>query len=93
MYFFLKKTTSILQKYYAKTTEFIKESIQLYSSVQKTSFNTMQEIEVVNVRLPEEVVNQLDLLVETNIYKSRSELIRSLLREHVSENKLNEANK
>ncbi len=48
----------------------------------------MQEIETINVRIPKEIVNQLDSLLERNIYKSRSELIRVLLREELSQWKM-----
>jgi metal-responsive CopG/Arc/MetJ family transcriptional regulator len=45
----------------------------------------MQDVEIINVRLPDEVVKQLDALLDKKIYKSRSEIIRSLLREEVIE--------
>jgi Arc/MetJ-type ribon-helix-helix transcriptional regulator len=40
----------------------------------------MQVIEVVNVRLPSEIVKWLDGLVKKRIYKSRSEAIRHFIR-------------
>jgi metal-responsive CopG/Arc/MetJ family transcriptional regulator len=45
----------------------------------------MQKVEVVNVRLPKEVINWLDQLVAKNIFKSRSEAIRQFAREYVLE--------
>ena len=42
-------------------------------------------IEVLNVRLPSEIVKWLDSLVEKGIYKSRSEAIREFCREYVNE--------
>ena len=44
----------------------------------------MQEkIQVMNVRLPEEIVKWLDSLVEQNIYGSRSEAVRDFIRQYV----------
>ena len=43
----------------------------------------MQKIETINIRLPKEIITQLDSLLEKKIYKSRSELIRVLLREEL----------
>jgi Arc/MetJ-type ribon-helix-helix transcriptional regulator len=42
------------------------------------------EIEILNVRLPSEIVKWLDSLVERGIYKSRSEAIREFCRQHVN---------
>ena len=47
----------------------------------------MQESEVINVRLPSEVTNNLDKLLEKKLFTSRAELIRTLLREYAQENK------
>ena len=38
------------------------------------------DIEILNVRLPSEIVKWLDSLVERGIYKSRSEAIREFCR-------------
>lgn len=43
----------------------------------------MQGIDVVNVRLPSEIVKWLDKLVQKRVYKSRSEAIRHFIRNHV----------
>jgi len=43
------------------------------------------DIEVLNVRLPSEIVKWLDSLVEKGIYKSRSEAIREFCREYINE--------
>ena len=43
----------------------------------------MSKVEVVNVRLPEEVIRMLDSLVEKHIFNSRSEAIREFAREYV----------
>ncbi|HOI18576.1 MAG TPA: ribbon-helix-helix domain-containing protein [Candidatus Woesearchaeota archaeon] len=43
------------------------------------------EIIVVNIRLPKKVVGWIDSLVDKKAYRSRSELIRNLLREYVIE--------
>jgi Arc/MetJ-type ribon-helix-helix transcriptional regulator len=45
----------------------------------------MQEIEVVNVRLPPEIIKWIDTAVGKGIYKSRSEAIRHFIRQHVLE--------
>ena len=39
------------------------------------------EIELLNVRLPKETVAWLDFLVKKGVYKSRSEVIRKLMRD------------
>jgi Arc/MetJ-type ribon-helix-helix transcriptional regulator len=41
------------------------------------------KIEVLNVRLPSEIIKWLDSLVEIGIYKSRSEAIREFSREYI----------
>ena len=47
----------------------------------------MQDKIVVNVRLPQTVIKQVDSLVEKNIFQSRSEAIRQFTREYVMENR------
>ncbi len=47
----------------------------------------MQEIQVFNVRLPDEVIGWMDSLVKKGIYSSRSEAIRDFLREYVRDNR------
>lgn len=42
------------------------------------------DIEVLNVRLPAEIVKWLDSLIEKGVYNSRSEAIREFCREYVS---------
>jgi Arc/MetJ-type ribon-helix-helix transcriptional regulator len=49
----------------------------------------MQEIEVVNVRLPPEIIGWIDKLVKKGAYKSRSEAIRHFIREHVLQERRN----
>ena len=39
------------------------------------------EVEILNVRLPSDIVKWLDSLVEKGIYKSRAEAIREFCRE------------
>ena len=41
------------------------------------------EIEVLNVRLPSEIVKWLDSLVEKGIYNSRAEAIRDFCRDYI----------
>ena len=45
----------------------------------------MQKAEVINIRLPKEIVKQLDSLIDGNLYNTRSEIIRQFLREYVQE--------
>lgn len=46
-----------------------------------------KDIDIVNVRLPNEIVSILDSLVKKNIYSSRSEAIREISREYVIQNR------
>jgi Arc/MetJ-type ribon-helix-helix transcriptional regulator len=41
------------------------------------------ETEMLNIRLPEDIIRWLDSLVESGIYSSRSEAIRDFLRDFV----------
>ena len=52
----------------------------------------MQKTEIINVRLPEEIVDKIDFIVKEKLYSNRSEVIRQFLREFVSENKNQEDN-
>lgn len=45
----------------------------------------MQKIEVLNVRIPKQIVEWLDSLVAGGLYKSRAEAIREFSREYVRE--------
>ncbi|MBD3164473.1 ribbon-helix-helix protein, CopG family [Candidatus Woesearchaeota archaeon] len=45
-----------------------------------------QEIQILNVRLPSDIVKWLDSLVNKQVYGSRSEAIRDFLRDHLREN-------
>jgi Arc/MetJ-type ribon-helix-helix transcriptional regulator len=44
-------------------------------------------IEILNVRLPKEITDWLDSLVNRSIYKSRSEAIRDFVREFIKGSK------
>lgn len=46
-----------------------------------------EEIQVLNVRLPNEVIKWIDSLVKANIYNSRSEVIREFIRDYVRQNR------
>ena len=46
-----------------------------------------QEIHILNVRLPDEIVKWIDELVEKNIYGNRSEAVRDFIREYVRDNR------
>ena len=39
--------------------------------------------EIVNVRVPKELITEIDLLVKKRVFKSRSEAIREFAREYV----------
>ncbi len=41
--------------------------------------------EVLNIRVPEELILELDAMVERRVFKSRSEAIREFAREYVQE--------
>jgi len=45
--------------------------------------------DIVNVRLPSEIVSILDSLIKKKIYLSRSEAIRDISREYVLQNRVN----
>ena len=44
----------------------------------------MSDIEILNIRMPSEIVDWLDSLVKRGIYKSRSEAIRDFCREYIA---------
>ncbi len=43
----------------------------------------MKKVAVINVRLPEEIISWLDVLVDKKIYNSRSEAVREFSREYL----------
>jgi metal-responsive CopG/Arc/MetJ family transcriptional regulator len=47
----------------------------------------MDKTEIVNVRLPKELLKKLDLVLKEKSYSSRSEAVRQFLREYVQEQK------
>jgi len=47
---------------------------------------TMDDLETVNLRLPEEIIKLLDDLVTRGLFANRSEAIREFAREYVLEN-------
>lgn len=46
-----------------------------------------ENVQILNVRLPDEIVKWLDSLVKLNIYGSRSEAVRDFIREYVRSNR------
>ena len=46
-----------------------------------------EQIHILNVRLPDEIVKWMDSLVKENIYNSRSEVVRDFIREYVRANR------
>ena len=47
----------------------------------------MQKTETINVRIPKEILVQIDEIIEKKLYSTRSELIRQFLREYVQTKK------
>ena len=47
----------------------------------------MQKTEIINVRIPKEIVKKIEVIIQKNLFTSRSELIRQFLREYVSKKK------
>jgi len=47
---------------------------------------TEVKTEVLNVRLPEDIIKWIDSLVTKGIFNSRSEALRDFIRDYVSEN-------
>lgn len=45
-----------------------------------------KDIEIINVRLPEEIVRWLDSLVDKKVFRNRSEAIREFARDYVLNN-------
>jgi Arc/MetJ-type ribon-helix-helix transcriptional regulator len=45
------------------------------------------KIQVMNVRVPKEVIKWIDSLVKANIYNSRSEAVRDFIREYVRDSR------
>jgi len=52
-----------------------------------------KKTEVLNIRLPDELILELDSLVEKKVFKSRSEAIREFAREYVQSQLHNEEKK
>ena len=50
-----------------------------------------KDIEILNVRVPSEIVKWIDSLVEKGIYNSRAEAIRDFCRQYLSEAKCKSA--
>ncbi|HII16827.1 TPA: ribbon-helix-helix protein, CopG family [Candidatus Woesearchaeota archaeon] len=42
-----------------------------------------KDIQILNVRLPKEIVEWIDSLVDAQIYSSRSEVVRDFIRNYV----------
>ena len=52
-----------------------------------------KKTEILNIRLPEELILELDQLVNKRIFKSRSEAVREFAREYVQSQLHNEEKK
>jgi Arc/MetJ-type ribon-helix-helix transcriptional regulator len=50
-----------------------------------------KEAEIINIRLPEEIVKWLDTLVEKKLYRNRSEAIREFARDYILKNREDES--
>ncbi len=55
---------------------------------EKKEENTAKDVEIVNIRLPHELITFLDNLIEQGFYKNRSEAIREFAREYVQKREL-----
>lgn len=79
------ETKSVLQinyKYFTKTT------LITYEWTTETMPKKQKDIQLVNVRIPKEIISILDSLVKNNLYSSRSEAIREFSREYVLDNRM-----
>ncbi len=45
----------------------------------------MIKVDILNVRLPDDIIHWLDELVKKGLYDSRSEAIREIIREEIEE--------
>ena len=72
--------SSALQKADIKHTYDIHLSYRVLIVAKKT--------EILNIRLPDELILELDNLVKKKIFKSRSEAVREFTREYVQEQEL-----
>ena len=67
---------------------FLSKNYNIFIYQHTKSISRLMKIKVLNVRLPDEVIAWLDILVEQGLYNSRAEAIRDFLREYVgNENK------
>ena len=56
--------------------------------VSESEKQVFQKTEILNIRLPDELILELDLLVKKKIFKSRSEAVREFARQYVQEQNL-----
>jgi len=80
VYYLLGRQNSHIQKADIKNTLNIHSSYRVFRVVKKT--------EVLNIRLPNKLILELDHLVKKKVFKSRSEAIREFAREYVQEQDL-----
>lgn len=52
-----------------------------------TKQNEIEQVQILNVRLPSDVVSWLDSLVLKGLYSSKSEALRDFMREYVQNNR------
>lgn len=57
-----------------------------YWFIEIKRYNMDKDIEIINVRLPEEIVRWLDSLVDKKVFRNRSEAIREFARDYVLNN-------
>jgi hypothetical protein len=75
VYYWQRVENSVTQKAYIKTTFNIHLSYRGLRLPKKT--------EVLNIRLPDELILELDSLVKKKVFRSRSEAVREFAREYV----------
>lgn len=46
--------------------------------------NIKQDVNILNIRLPDDILDWIDTMINSGIYSSRSELIRDMIREFVN---------
>jgi putative addiction module CopG family antidote len=49
-----------------------------------------QDVDILNIRLPEDILSWIDSLIESGIYSTRSEVIRDIIRDFVNKEENNE---
>ncbi|RMF55868.1 ribbon-helix-helix protein, CopG family, partial [Candidatus Woesearchaeota archaeon] len=62
-------------------------SIIIQTKYNNLCYRMAEKIHILNVRLPQEIIDWIDSLLEKGFYNSRSELIRDVIRDYLKERK------